>query len=160
VSALVPHEEREGLTSEAFSEIEKLLQCDGPAMIGEEAINEALFCLFTLRRSYGVVGRMQAVPSQENLPEDLAIDREFHHWMIVSQLHFDCLRVAFKAKLQLTEPVIAEILDGCRGAVMAYACARRALDLRHPELQVDLSKVVWDGTIRSRPNHPYPQEPP
>jgi hypothetical protein len=144
VSALVPQSNREGLTREAFSEIERLLQADGPTAIGEEAVNEALFCLFTLRRAYGVVGKIQIAPSQENLPEDLAMAREFHHWMIVSQLHFDCFRVAFKTRLKLTEPVTREILDGCRASVMAYACARRALDLRDPQLQADLSNVVWD----------------
>jgi hypothetical protein len=145
VSALVPNAQREALTVEVFAEIERLLQSDGLPAIGEEAVNEALFCLFTLRRAYGVIGRIPIdVPPQENLSEDLATAREFHHWTIVSQLHFDCLRVAFKAKLQLAKPVISEILDGCRAAVMAYACARRALDLRDPVLQVDLSNVVWD----------------
>jgi len=145
VNALVPRARMEALTVEAFAEIERLLQRDGLTTIGVEAVNEALFCLFTLRRTYGVVGRIPVdVPPQEDLSEDLAIAQEFHHWIIVSQLHFDCLRVAFKARIQLTAPVTAEILDGCRAAVMAYACARRALDLQDPERQVDLSKVVWD----------------
>jgi hypothetical protein len=145
VSALVPKARREALIVEAFAQIERLLQSDGLATIGEEAVDEALFCLFTLRRTYGVIGRIpvDALP-QENLSEDLAIAGELHHWTIVSQLHIDCLRAAFKAKLKLPEQVTAEILDGCRAAVMAYACARRGLDLRDPEPKVDLSKVIWD----------------
>jgi len=144
VSASVNEAVIERLTNEALSEIEVEFESEGH-VFGEEVREQAIFTAWTLRKINDLVQQCNSKRVEGHLQEaDLAFAREYVQHVLYARFHLDCLRVSLATKVALFPEPLAEISDGLRATVDAYAWVRQGRDLRHAEsadLPVDLP---WD----------------
>lgn len=135
------------LTDDSFVEFEKTFREKVEALLSPDAASEALFSISTLRRTYKLWNRivMTPVPAQ-NEPEDRETAASYNLYILWSQLHLDCLLMAFASDIRLSEEIISEVLSGLRSSVMAYSCARHGVRLREFPRQFDFTGPDWDET--------------
>lgn len=124
---------RQTAVDQAIKTVEHYFRVAGVGRVGPEAINEAVFCLDTLRRAYKLVDIIHTRNS--NLTEsareaDRKLAGDFNFAALWSQLHLDCLRVIIVKRIGQAEEVLDEILHGSRLSVMAYSYASQGVELR------------------------------
>jgi len=137
-----------GLIEASFESIEKECASKGKLYFAENDYREILFTISTLRSAHRWIPQLnsQKVPDQLRA-QDEELARNYFKWAIWSQFHLDCLITALDKKEAINQEVLQELLDGLRGAVMAYAHVREALDLRNilSERYQDQFAVQWDN---------------
>jgi hypothetical protein len=119
---------------QALENVERLFETEGVSRLGRPAMDEAAFCLSTLKRAYRLVhvihARGSAPESSREVDRKLAI--QFNAAALFAQLNVDCLRLIVTRRTGVTEEVLQEILLGMRSALMAYACVRGGVEMRTP----------------------------
>jgi len=134
------------LTGEAFCEMEADLRDRGLSAFGAEVRDQAMFTVWTLRRTNEVCEQIHKTSVRE---EDRQEDADFAgHYLTMAmwtRFHVDCLIKSMDSGRSLYPGVLAEMIDGLRGAVNAYAWARRGLALRVRPAEPIISPIVWDA---------------
>jgi hypothetical protein len=135
------------VADESITEFERIVREDASAtFLKGQYLDEAQFLLSTLRRTYRLIGRINATPApKQSVPEDRETAAEFNYHILWAQLHLDAILVAAKMGLALAEEIVAELLVGFRAVVMAYSCARQGVRIREFPKQFDFSGVTWDA---------------
>jgi hypothetical protein len=146
VQMVVPKPTIERLLGESFCEMEAEFKEQGLARFGAVAKEQAIFTVWTLRRTGGLIAKIIASgPVPKVLyQEDSKIASEFSAATAWTQFHLDCLVCAIRFDKKIQLDVLAEIQDGLRSVVNAYGLARRGLVLRSPAQEPAPSLVEWD----------------
>jgi len=118
-------------------------------ILDADARDEALFCLSTLHRAYGLLPEMLRTVPANSLKRDSQLCSRFVGSMFWSQMHLDCLRFAINNRLAPTPEVLRSVLAGFRESLSCYAAIRESAELRVPEeMQADESPIQWDAEDR------------
>jgi hypothetical protein len=146
VHVMLPNQIVERLTSQSFCELEAEFRDQGLARFGPAAKEQALFTIWTLRRTSGLISKIAEAGSvPENLKnQDAKLASEFAYHAAWAQFHLDCLLAASRFDKIIQLDVMPAIIDGLRAAVNAYGYGRQGLHLRTPEPESQLSLHQWD----------------
>jgi hypothetical protein len=145
VRVIVPKHILEVLSSESFSEMEAEFRESGLAAFGTEVRDQAIFTAWTLRKISDICQQIDKAPLSTALRrEDSDIFDQFVFYAMRTRFSLDCLSKSMSCQKPIYPEVLPIILDGLRSAVNSYACARRALDLRVPQLEPQIAAVEWD----------------
>ena len=143
-NAIVPGPLMGRLNGEAFCEMEADLRERGLTAFGAEVRDQAIFTVWTLRRTSEVCEQIH----KSAAPEDQGADSEFAEKYLTmamwTRFHVDCLIRSMDLGRSLYPGVLAEMMDGLRGAVNAYAWARRGLALRMGSAEPSVAPIEWD----------------
>jgi hypothetical protein len=144
--AVVPRALMNRLIGEAFCEMEADLREHGLSAFGAEVRDQAIFTVWTLRRTSEVCEKIHRANAAA--AEDREADARFaEHYLTMAmwtRFHVDCLIKSMDSGRALYPGVLAEMIDGLRGAVDAYAWARRGLALRVRLVESAITPVEWD----------------
>lgn len=157
--AAMDENERAVLVQESLGAMEEKFRVAGAQYFGDEAVHETLFSLATLKRTYKWVPHLLSTASTLNADkaaQDKDLAAKFSSYVLWSQFHFDCLRVALDRKQMVKQEILTELLEGLRLSVMAYTCVRQALDLRgfSEKRYRDFPSVTWDEEDEALANLP------
>lgn len=112
--------------------------------LGEEAYQEVLFCLSTIKSAARWLPRLREVePSDKKKDKELA--GEFFITDVYVNLHLDCLKLAIERNQTLCPEVLIELMNGIRRAVMVYSFARAGLELRNFPPSPEKIDMSWDA---------------
>ncbi len=143
---LVPRHVLEVLAAESFSEMEAEFRGQGLAAFGVEVRDQALFTVWTLRKTADICQRIDSIGLAPGLgAPDQALFASFAAHALGARFHLDCLLRSMLIQRPMPPEVLDVVIDGLRNAVNAYAWARRALDLRDPRRETDNVAVEWDA---------------
>jgi hypothetical protein len=143
---IVPARVLDRLVVESFSELEADLRDKGLARFGAVARDQAVFTVWTLRKTNRLISIIAAAGK---VPEDLrAQDKElafdFSIASRVTQFHLDCLIASMHFDKAINPEVLTEICDGLRTAVNAYGLIRQGVDLRVTREEPVVAPYEWD----------------
>ncbi|SPF51982.1 hypothetical protein SBA4_480007 [Candidatus Sulfopaludibacter sp. SbA4] len=142
---VVPGHVLDGLAAESFCELEADIHERGLAAFGAALRDQAMFAVWTMRKTADLCQRINAAQLPVNLREDDAsISSKFAIHAVWARFHLDCLIKSMRLRRPLYPEVMEGVTDGLRSAVDAYALARRALDLRLPAVEPEIPPVDWD----------------
>ncbi len=149
--AIIPKVLMESAVSDAFAGLEAEFKAEALPRFGEDARDQALFTTWTLRRTMGLLERINdlGMPQKEQ-EEDQEKGKEcsIHLWWTF--FHLDCFRAAIKYDKPLRSEIVRLLIDGLRAAVNAYALARQGLTLREGKRSVPVTDVPeWDDEDQS-----------
>ncbi len=146
VRIMVPPEVTERIVGEAFCELEADFQDEGLARFGPAAKDQAMFTIWTLRRTSRLISKISSLgaPSPELKDEDEKVASDFRFYATWTQFHLDCMLVAIRNNKSIQLEVLPEVIEGLRAAVNAYGLAKRGLNLRSPEDNVQIQPYQWD----------------
>jgi hypothetical protein len=149
--ATVPAHILERLTQESFSEMEAELRAGALVAFGAAVRDQAIFTVWTLRKISDICQKISDAPSlAANLSnDDLVAFNAFAWHAMLTRFSLDCLLKSMQTQKPIYPEVREAVIDGLRSAVNAYAWVRRALDLRFPEVALELSPVQWDEEEQS-----------
>jgi hypothetical protein len=143
---IVPAHALDRLVNESFSELEADLREQGLAKFGATARDQAVFTVWTLRKTTRLIAMISAAgpvpPEIKN--EDAKIAAEFAITSRWSQFHLDCLIASMRFDKAVHPEVLTEICEGLRTAVNAYGLIRQGVDLRVPRAHTEISPYIWD----------------
>jgi hypothetical protein len=115
----------------------------GPIEFGQDVVNEIDFCVTTMARTYRLVPRLAAEePRDDAKAADSKLARLCADHVLWFHFHLDCLSYASQRGHRLGPEIVDALVDGLRGAVIAYSAARQAIDLRIRP--VSKSVDTWD----------------
>lgn len=141
---VVPRHVLEIATAESFSETEAEFREHALAAFGAEVRDQALFTVWTLRR---ISDLCQKIDAERLAPELVRSDRTlfegFVSHAIGARFSLDCLLKSMLMQKPMPPEVLEVVMNGLRGAVNAFAWARRAFDLRVPRPATN-DHVEWD----------------
>ena len=134
VRIVVPEGVINRLVGESFSELESELREQGTIRFGTPAKDQALHCVWTLRRTSGLIAKIHNAgpPPAELEKQDADLAASFSFYASWTHFHLDCLMAAIRLDKQIHPEVLPEIIDGMRAAVNAYGLIRQGVDLRLP----------------------------
>jgi hypothetical protein len=136
------------LVEESFSELEADLRDQGTIRFGTPAKEQALHCVWTLRRTSGLISKIHYAgkPPSELEQQDAALASRFAFYASWTNFHLDCLVAAIRLDKPIHPDVLPEIIDGMRAAVNAYGLIRQGVDLRFPPVEEpSFSAPQWDA---------------
>lgn len=132
------------LVQGALAAAEQLLRQNGDGLLGTEATAEALFSLVTMQRAFKLVPQIIAKQTDRE-EEDNRCAKEFGLAILWAYLHLDVLMAALCDGKTISVDVLADILQGLRFSVTAYAYAREGYRLRYPAAEPMMFPAVpWD----------------
>ena len=145
-SIVVPRNAIEVLVAQSFSELEADLRDQGVLKFGAAAKDQAVFTVWTLRKTSRLLAKIAADPPPKEAKEaDAKLASEFSFCAAWTQFHLDCLMTAIRLDKPIYPEVLPEIIDGLRAAVNAYGLIRHGIDLRFPRVEEpDPTVPVWD----------------
>jgi len=143
-NAVVPRPLMDRLTGEAFCEMEADLRERGLAAFGAEVRDQAIFTVWTLRRTNEVCEQIHRFKPPEDQKADAEFAEQYLSMAMWTRFHVDCLIKSMDSGRALYPGVLAEMIDGLRGAVNAYAWARRGLALRVRPVEPSIAPIEWD----------------
>jgi hypothetical protein len=143
---IVPQATIDRLTWESFSEAEAELRDEGLARFGATARDQAIFTVWTLRKTNALLSRINAAPplADEHKLKDRKLIVEFSFHSAWSQFHLDCLIVSIRTDRVINPEILNEICDGLRSAVNAYGLLHQCVDLREQGELPALQAYEWD----------------
>ncbi len=118
------------LSQESLNALEEEFAKNAQLYLGEEAYDELMFCLSTLKSTSRLLPRLQSVDPTDK-QEDAQLSAKFFVTYSYVSLHLDCLRLAIERNITLHPEILKEMLTAIRGSVMVYSFARCGLDLRN-----------------------------
>lgn len=136
----------ENLLRESFCELESDLRDSALTRFGSAARDQAMFTVWTLRRTSGLITKI-ATSGSLNADEqktDQELAKEYSFYAMWAQFHMDCLIASIRKDRSIQLEVLPSIIDGLRAAVNAYSLARQGLDLRCPQPEVIVARSEWD----------------
>lgn len=142
---MVPAPTLDRITWQAFAELEAELTEYGTRKFGEEAKEQAIFTVWTLRKMNRLLSKIiESKPLEGDTTEkDRGIAKEFSFYLLWAYFHLECLVAAMRFGKPIQIDVLGEICDGMRGAVNAYGFLRQGLDLRFPPAPEPEEDIVW-----------------
>jgi len=143
-NAVVPRPLMDRLTGEAFCEMEADLRERGLAAFGAEVRDQAIFTVWTLRRTSEVCEQIHKAGPATDKEADVKIAEQYLSMSLWTRFHVDCLIKSMDTGRALYPAVLAEMMNGLRGAVNAYAWARRGLALRVQSTETPVAPPEWD----------------
>lgn len=146
VHLVVPPRVIERVSDDSFCELEHEFRESGLSRFGAPVRDQAMFTVWSLRRTSRLIGKIGSAGSlkPEQANEDAQFAAAFIYFTTQTQFHLDCLMTAIRFDKIIQMDVLPEVVDGLRAAVNAYGCARQGLNLRSPEVEVELAPVAWD----------------
>jgi hypothetical protein len=143
---LAPEPVVENALNQSFCELEADFRDHALARFGLLAKEQAMFTVWTLRRTSGLISKIAATgPASPDLrPKDIEIATAYTGAAIWTQFHLDCLVNSIRHDRPIQLEVLPKIIDGLRAAVNAYGLARQGLDLRQPRPEVFVTPYEWD----------------
>ena len=145
-NAVVPRPLMDRLTNEAFCEMEADLRERGLTAFGAEVRDQAIFTVWTLRRTSEVCEQIhKATLEDKDREADAEVGTHYLTMAMWTRFHVDCMIKSMDLGRSLYPDVLSEMTDGLRGAVNAYAWARRGLALRVHPPEPSIAPVEWDG---------------
>lgn len=150
VHAAVPESVIERVSNESFCEVESEFRDEGLTRFGPEARDQAMFTVWTLRRTSRLIAKIQSTgnPPKEQSETAAKFASDFVFYTTWTQFHLDCLLTAIRFDKTVQLAVLPQIIDGLRAAVNAYGFARQGLDIRVPGKNRNL--LQWNGTRKTR----------
>ncbi len=146
---VVPDVLRSALADESFLALDAELEAEALPRFGSAIKDQALFTTWTIRRTITLLQKIGDAgdPQPGCVTDDERNAKEFSASMWWAQFHMDCLLAAIRFDKPLRPDVLAEIADGLRAVVNAYAAARRGLTFRSSPVSVpaEESTVDWDS---------------
>jgi len=143
--AVVPRSLMDRLTGEAFCEMEADLRDRGLSAFGAEVRDQAVFTVWTLRRTSEVCEQIHKSGPPVDKEADASFAENYLTMSMWTRFHVDCLIKSMDSGRPLYPGVLAQMIDGLRAAVNAYAWARRGLALRVRESDPHLAPIEWDA---------------
>jgi|SRR5271165_2713707 len=141
---VIPRHVLESIAAESFSRAEAELRDQGLEAFGAAVRDQAIFTVWTLRKISDLCQRIDGGKLTGELREsDHEIFQEYVYHAISSRFHLQCLLKSMEVQEPMYPEVLEAVIDGLRGAVNAYALARRALDLRVHPTESEI-RVKWD----------------
>ena len=136
----------ETVLRECFCELEAEFREHGLARFGSAAKDQAMFTVWTLRRTSRIMAMIAAsgnvTPDLRRQDEEIAANFAVHAtW---AQFHLDCLLAGIRHGKSIQLEVLPAIIDGLRAAVNAYGYARQGLNFRSPQEGVAIQPLEWD----------------
>ncbi len=134
------------LSHEAFSGMEAELREGALGAFGSAVRDQALFTVWTIRKIADLSERIGKAPalSRPQTVADFELFQNFALHTMMTGFNLDCLLRSMRLSKAIYPEVLEVIINGLRSVVNAYALVRRALDLRIPTLEQELSPVEWD----------------
>jgi hypothetical protein len=148
VRIAIPDRVIDRLVGESFSELESDLREQGTMRFGTTAKDQAIFTVWTLRRTSGLLARIHnAGPAPKELKEkDARLAAHFSFCAACAHFHLDCLITAIRLDKPIHPEILPDIIDGMRAAVNAYGLVRQGVDLRlPPSKEPEFSRLQWDS---------------
>lgn len=144
--AVVPPEVVERLTRESICEMESDFREKALPVFGSVVRDQAVFTIWTLRKINDLLTQILATKLDDSKKqEDREYSRQFNHYALCGYFSLDCLNMALRIDRPIYPEVMAELTDGMRAIVNAYAFARRGAALRIPSLeQPSVATIVDD----------------
>ena len=97
------------------------------------------------RKIGDICQRIDKVPLDDEFQKrDADLFQQFSFNAMCTRFSLDCLSKSMLYQKPIYPEVLPIIFDGLRSAVNAHAWARRALDLRIPEIEPQIAPVEWD----------------
>ena len=128
---VLPSNVVERLTRESICELEADFREQGLLAFGAAARDQAMFTVWTLRKINDLVTQISGTEiGTDKQKEDREYCERFNVYALRAHFSLDCLTMALRLKQPIYPEVMAEIVDGLRGMVNAYAWARRGAALR------------------------------
>lgn len=146
VRLAVPEIVIERVTQETFCQLESEFRENGIACFGEAAKDQAIFTVWTLRRTSSLISKIGAAPPIGDAikAQDKDLAEAFNYYTAWAQFHLDCMLAAMRFGKTIQLDVLPEIIDGLRAAVNAYGYSRQGLDLRFPRQEPEIEAFEWD----------------
>jgi hypothetical protein len=146
VRMVVPDPVIERVLAESFCELESDFREHGLAHFGPAARDQAMFTVWTLRRTSGLISKIAASgPAPSSFKhEDQKTAEEFSFHTAWAQFHMDCMLISMRRDQSIKLEVLPEIIDGLRAAVDAYGYARHGLNLRSAQQEPLITPSEWD----------------
>lgn len=133
---LIPPKQFEQEASELLTSLENELRHEGAQRFGQDARDQALFTVWTLRKIAKLLSEIRETRlSQAHRSVDQKLAEQFFVTLTYAQFHLDCLVIAMERNRMIRPDVLEEICDGLRGAVNAYGFVRQGVDLRRPRFE-------------------------
>jgi len=145
--AIAPPAVIDVLVAQSFSELEADLRDQGTLKFGAAAKDQAIFTVWTLRKTSRLISKIAAGgPSPKETEEaDKKLAPEFSFCAAWTQFHLDCMMAAIRLDKPIHPDVLPEIIDGLRAAVNAYGLIRQGIDLRVPRSEEPtVTAREWD----------------
>ena len=145
--AIVPVDALDRLTRESICELEADFREQAADAFGSAVREQAMFTIWTGRKIYEIVSTINStkVLDDTNKEQDEEFSSQFTTYSLLGHLSLDCLSVALRHKRPIYPEVMAEIVDGLRCMVNAYAWARRGLALRAPHQDENETEQIDDS---------------
>jgi hypothetical protein len=144
---IIPTSVIDVLVAQSFSELEAELREQGLLRFGATAKDQAVFTVWTLRKTSELISKIAAGghPPKGCEETDANLAAEFSFCAAWAQFHLDCMMVAIRLDKPIYPEVLPEIIDGLRAAVNAHGLIRRGVDLRiRPSAEPDFPTREWD----------------
>lgn len=143
---MAPQSAIEHLVWVALAEWEGDFIENGARKFGENAKEQAVFTIWTLRRINKLLTRI--IESKQPEDKDVAskdreLARSFSNWFSWTLFHFECMTAALRSDLAIPPDVLELVCDGMRGAVNSYGLLRQGLELRVPSPEIETGTAEW-----------------
>jgi hypothetical protein len=132
---------------EAFQQVTAQLEVEGKGKLAEGDLEEAKFCVDTLRRSFRLLGVIhkhgEVAPDAPEVDRSLAL--KFNATAVYSEFHLNCLLFGLQHCETMDAGILGAMLEGMRSSVMAYSYVRQGVALRQaPQQQASLRMSLDD----------------
>jgi hypothetical protein len=148
ILAKLDEAELAGLVDASLSALEAEITSKAPAYFGDDAYQEILFSIATLKSAYRWIPHLLSnKPKEGSQQEDIELGRKFSGAAMWCNFHLTALVMALRKDQTIIQEILQALLAGLRSSVMVYAYVRAALELRNiPNAryseELDLS---WDA---------------
>jgi hypothetical protein len=136
----------------SFDQAEALLH-NTADLLSAPILEQSLFTIWTFKKIDGLI--LQIMDNLKDLNGNAAkeADRqlagEFVFTLMLARFHFECIVASLYLDMPMSRELDGSILDGLRGAVNAYSCAKQGARLRRPKIPVVLSHTDIDDEDRA-----------
>lgn len=130
--AKVDRSELPSIIHASFASLEARFASEAPSYFGDEAYQEIMFSVSTLKSAYRWLPHVASTEVAEGArQQDMELARNVNNASLWANFHLFALRSALHKNLIVIPEVLQELLTGLRMSVMVYAYVRQALDLRN-----------------------------
>ena len=145
---LVPENVIAQLSQQALMDLESDIQHQGPSTFGQKLTEQSAFTLWTINeiRALRTNALGNDVP-QSLRQRDSELASEYYGDSLWAQFHLDSLIAAIKFNRPVSEEIRAEVCEGLRAAVNAFAIIKDAETLRVKPSSIESAAPVtlpWD----------------
>ena len=129
----------------SFEAVRQVFETKIPRTLGQDAAQEAFFCLDTLRRAHVLVTKLYSLgdPPEGNKAADRELGYNFNLAASWAQLHLECIRYIVTGH-GYKKQIIGAVLEGARHSVMAYSYARQGVEFRIKRTDPEFNDLIDD----------------